>query len=118
MAAFGQAPVKTGRLAGMAGGTLLFHKQDEGILVAVDQDLMHFLHVSRCFAFHPQFTARAAPVRRMAGFDRLLQAFPVHVCLHENFACAEILRNGRHQTLVVEFHILQKFQIHIQGVRS
>jgi hypothetical protein len=73
--------------AGVAGDAAdLLDDQQQAVVVAVQADFAHLLHVAGCLALLPQFTARTRPVYGKAGFRRLRQGFAVHPGLGQQAA--------------------------------
>src|SRR6478609_9965274 len=65
--------------AGMTGDSaLLFHDQQNGVVVAVEPNLAHPLHVTGALALAPKPAARPRPIMRDPGRLRRRQRFAVH----------------------------------------
>src|SRR6266567_6543213 len=63
--------IETEMPAGMTGNAAaLFHDEQYGVVVAVEADFAHVLHVPRFLAFSPQPAARARPVVRKPARGR------------------------------------------------
>jgi len=66
----GEAAVKTGSLSCVARWTGGVHFYQEGVLVAVVENILYALNIAGRFAFLPELLARAAPKTREAGLNR------------------------------------------------
>ena len=78
----------------MAGGAGLLDEGQEGVVVAIGSEGEHLLQVAAGSALVPQLLTGAAPKPGVAGFQGLLQAFPVHVGQHQHLAGALFLHNA------------------------
>ena len=85
-----------------ATAAALVHMQDEGILVAVGEDLDNFLELAAGGALVPELLAAAAVVHRLAKLQGLAQGLGVHVGEHERRAGVGIHRHGRDEAMLVE----------------
>ena len=77
--------------------------QQQRVLIAIDADFDHMLHLSRSVALAPEFLARARPVMRHAGLQSLFQREGVHVGEHQDFAAGGFCRDADDQAVGVEF---------------
>ena len=78
-------------MAGAATDGLDF--EDNGILVAIYQDMLDFLDIAACHAFDPEFVSGARPVCAKTRADGLVPGQAVHIGLHEDEAGGVILYN-------------------------
>ena len=102
--ACGGAAVEAGRVADVAAaGTDLLDLEDDGVLVAVGQDLVDFLHVTAGFALVPDFLTAAAVVDGLATLQGEFQRFLVHVGHHQDFTRFGIGGDGGNQAVGIEF---------------
>ena len=111
--------VKAGVVPGVAGaGAALVHQHNQGILVTVNQDLLHFLHVAAGCALMPDFLAAAGVVNGFPQFHGHAQGFRIHIGQHQRFMGNMIHGEGRDQAILVkfggEFHAF--FHIHLAAV--
>ncbi len=82
----------------VAGGAAdLVDLEQDGVGVAIDEDLAHFLDVAALLALAPEAVAAAAEVDGPARAQRLLVGFAVHPGQHEDGAAVGVLGDGRHQ---------------------
>ena len=68
--------------------------EKDGIGVAVDEDLLYFLHVSGLLALAPELVAAAAEVDDAPGAYRLLEGLAVHPRQHQHLAGRGVLGDG------------------------
>src|SRR5436190_2686200 len=93
---------------GMTGDSaLLFHDQQNGVVVAVEPDLAHPLYVTGALALAPQPPARTRPVVRDAGRLCRRQRFPVHPRQSQRGAGLRFLRNRRNQSIFIPLYIVE-----------
>ena len=84
----------------MAGSPAnLFHLENNGILITIDQDLLNHLEMAGTFPLKPQFVARPAPIMGLAGFQGLQPGLFINIGQHQNLAALIILNDGRQQTV-------------------
>ena len=88
----------------MACGAGLIDFEEQRIAVAVDKNLPHFLYMAGRFSLKPTLCARAAVIDHDSRFKRLGQRIAVHEGKHQHFAGRQVLRDGRNESLVVEFY--------------
>jgi len=82
---------------------------EERVLIAVVENILHSLHVSRRLPFLPELLARAAPVPGETGLHGPLQRLRVHIRDHEHLAGLPFLDHGGDKTLLVKFEICRYF---------
>ena len=86
--------------AGVASrSALLANLQEQGVAVAIDEDLLYFLVVAAFFPLAPKPTTAATVIHGPTGRQRFGETFGVHVGEHEHDAGFGILRNGRQQAV-------------------
>src|SRR5688500_14411449 len=101
-------PEKAALAAGVAGDAAdLLHAQQHRVGVAIDAHLEHLLHVPGFFALAPQPGARARPVHRLAALHRLFQRLAVHPGDRKHAVGPLILRDDRHQPVLVPRNFIQ-----------
>src|SRR5512137_45485 len=64
------------RVAGNAAG--LLDDEQQRVVVAIESDLAHLLHVPRLLALAPETPARTRPIVGLAGLDRARERLAVH----------------------------------------
>src|SRR5260221_13823001 len=62
------------------GAADLVHLEQDCVGVAIDADLLDFLHVAGLFALAPELASAAAEANGPAGGHRLVERFAVHPC--------------------------------------
>ena len=77
--------MKTGALSGVAGGTNLFHLQEESIAITVIVNADQLLGVARTFTYSPELIAAAAPVSHLLGRKGFAESLFVHPSDHQDF---------------------------------
>jgi len=101
------ALVKTAVPAGVASDagvvTGLGDAEQNHVVVAIEPDVVHSLHMAGLFALEPQLAARATEIHRAAEFSGFLQGLAVHPRKHQHIFAALLLRDDRHQALRVPF---------------
>jgi hypothetical protein len=85
-----------------AGATADVYFEPDTILIVIDHQLNDALHKSAGRALVPQQLAAAAVVIRLAGPDRQLQCFGIHVALHQKLTTGGIGRNNGNQAPIVK----------------
>src|SRR3954452_15430729 len=93
--------VEAGALAGVAGGPLLVHLDQQGVAVAVEEDPSDPLAVTRGLSLDPVLLARPAPERGPAGGERTAERLVVHPSDHQHLAAVVLLDHRGHEALVV-----------------
>src|SRR5262249_15911420 len=89
-----EAAEEAARVSLVAGDAAhLLDLQEDAVLVAVDQDLLHPLHVPGGVALDPELVARRAPVGGLPGGERVAPRCVVHIRHHEHLPGAGILRD-------------------------
>jgi len=119
LVAEGHGTVEAGVVPGVAGsGAALVHQHDQGILVTVNQDLLHFLHVAAGRALVPDFLAAAGVVNGFPQLHGHAQGFRVHVGQHQRFMGNVVHGEGRNQAVLVKFggEFRAFFHIHLAAV--
>ena len=84
----------------MAGDTDLFDLQEDGIAIAVDQNLFDELIVAAFFSLTPEAASAAAEIDRSPSFQRFLIRLFVHPGQHQHGAGGGILSDRREQAVV------------------
>src|ERR1700674_1246143 len=104
LAAERQPPVEARAAAGMAGGAGArdVNLHDEGVLIAVDQEVDNLEAVAGRRAFLPQLLARARPEPGGALLDGAGERLLVHVREHEHGAVGGVGDDARNQAAFVE----------------
>src|SRR5690606_635707 len=101
-----QATEEAARTAGVTGGTLGIDEQDEGVGVAVGVDGVDAEDVAAALTLRPERAAAPAEEGGVAGAERLLERFAIHVRDHAHLAGQAILSHGRHEAgLGVELEV-------------
>ena len=94
----------TARVAGDAGVvTALGDSEQDHVVVAIQADVVHGLHMAGLFTLEPQLAARAAEIHGAAQLSGLLQRLAVHPGEHQHVFAALLLGDGGHQALGVPF---------------
>lgn len=83
----------------MTSPPFLFHKKEDGVVIAVDSYLLDQLEVSRGFPFQPQLIPGPGPVVSLSSLLCLGKGFVVHISQHENLAGSIILGDGWNKSL-------------------
>ena len=92
----------------MTGDTaLLFHHQQHGVVVAVEADILHRLHVPGFLALAPEFLARARPVHGALFLHRRRQRLAVHPRQRQHLAAAGLLRNRGNQAFGIPLYRIE-----------
>ena len=101
------ALVKAAVTAGVASDAgvvaALGDAEQHHIVVAIEADVVHGLHMTGLLALEPQLVARAAEIHRPAQLSGFLQRFSVHPSEHQHVFAAVFLGDDRHQALGVPF---------------
>src|SRR6266700_3200017 len=79
----------------------LFDHEKDRVVVAIEPDLAHPLHMSGLFALAPQPAARARPVMHFPGRRRALERLAVHPRLRQYGAALRLLRDRRDEAVGV-----------------
>src|SRR5579862_8251348 len=96
--AINQRPEKAASVTLVAdAGTECFDLQEHGVLIAVDQDLLHDEFVAGALSLEPKLVPASAPERCEPGLDRLGPSLFVHECDHEHLEANRILHDRGHQ---------------------
>lgn len=85
-----------------AAAAELFDLEDDGVLVAVETDILHNLVFAGGLALVPDFLATAAVINGFAEGDGHLQALSVHVGEHEGLVRFVIERHRGDQAMLVK----------------
>src|SRR6267143_1097768 len=94
--------------SGVAGDpAALFHPEQHHVLVAVEPDLAHRLHVSRLLAFFPQPLSGARPVVRFAGCRGLGERLAVHPGERQHPVRGHLLGDRRNKAVFVPLYSLK-----------
>ena len=80
------------------------------IVVAIEADVVHGLHMARLFAFEPQLVAGTTEVHRALELRGFLKGLAVHPSKHQHIARAGFLGNDGHQALHVPFNLIEPIQ--------
>ena len=84
---------------------LCLHKN--GIVIAIDKEVLYQKKIPRSLSFRPEFIPGSAPKRNLLCFQGLLPRFFIHKSKHQNFMGLAILNNGRNKPVhlfKVQFH--------------
>jgi hypothetical protein len=93
-------------------------KQDR-VVVAVEPDLAHALHVARLLALAPQLRARPRPVMRLAGRRGALERLAVHPRERQHAPAPRVLRDRGDQPVGVPAHVVgERHQPHLDARRA
>src|SRR5882762_7547891 len=99
--------------SGVAGDSAaLFHPEQHHVLVAVEPDLAHRLHVSRLLAFFPQPLSGARPVVRFAGCRGLGERLAVHPGERQHLVRGHLLGDRRNKAVFVPLYPVEPFLCH------
>src|SRR3989475_6074268 len=94
--------------SGVAGDSAaLFHPEQHHVLVAVEPDLAHRLHVSRLLAFFPQPLSGARPVMRFTRRSRLGERLAVHPGERQHLVRGHLLGDRRNKAVLVPLNSLK-----------
>lgn len=100
----GYGAVETRIGASVAGSAAeLFDAENEGILVAIGEDLVDDLVLAGGCAFVPEFLARPGVVDRLSEFEGFCKGFGGHVGEHEDLTGFVILRDSGDKPVLIEF---------------
>lgn len=84
--------VETGTVTNVAGSAAVYLDLDEeAVLIIIDHELDHMLSETGLLALDPEFFAGAAVVGGLAGLDRELHGFTVHMSEHQHLSRLNIL---------------------------
>src|SRR3990172_6318619 len=92
--------------------TLLLDRQQDCVVVAIESQVFHDLHMARLLAFAPELGARARPVYGTAFLHRRRQRFAIHPGEHQDFTGRRLLRDRRHQSVRVPVHCIKPIGSH------
>ena len=102
---------KTTVPAGVAGNAWVMaglrDAEQYDIVVAIEPDVVHQLHMAGLLAFEPQFVARTTEIHGATKFGGFLQGFAVHPSEHQHVFAALLLGDDRHQALRVPFDLIK-----------
>src|SRR5215472_1960059 len=93
--------------------TGLFDDQEDRVVVAIEPDLAHALHVARGLAFSPKAPSRSRPIMRFARCCGAFKCFAVHPCLRKHTAGVCVLSYGRHDPVGVPVYCVEP--THVRG---
>src|SRR5215471_14842045 len=93
--------------------TGLFDDQEDRVVVAIESDLVHALHVTRGFAFSPKAPPRSRPIMRFARCCGAFKCFAVHPCQRKHTAGVDVLRYRRHDPVGVPVYCVKP--THVRG---
>lgn len=93
----------------MAGRPGLFYFNEKRVLIAVIENVLDVLHISRRLPFLPELLARAAPVPGETGLNGPLERSLVHISNHKNFAGLPFLDHRRDKTIIIKLEIYRYF---------
>ena len=77
------------------------------IVVAIEADVVHGLHMARLFAFEPQLVAGTTEVHRALELRGFFEGFSVHPSKHQHIAGAGFLGDDGHQALRVPLNLIK-----------
>ena len=98
------------RMAGRAIGNDL---HDEGVCIAVHEDLLYMLEVGRFFAFVPELLTASGEEPGLSRLDGFLQGLLIHISHHEDLAASGVLHNGRHKAFFIKGNVWYRYCIHV-----
>ena len=98
-------PVEARGMAGMAGGTDLFHLIEDCVCVAVDEYAADSVEMSAFLSFLPEFLPAPAIVMCVSGGPGEFQCQSVCVGEHQDIAGPSLLHDDRHQSVIVELYL-------------
>lgn len=91
----------------MTSGTDLLNRYKQGILVAIDRNVLDMLGVTACLTLDPEFLPGATPVRTEARVHCFLQRFPVHPGHHQHLPIIAILDDGWDQAVGIVSQVIE-----------
>lgn len=92
-----KASEEAGGMIRMAGRAIGNDLHDEGIRIAVHEDLLYMLEVGRFFSFMPELLSASGEEPGLACLDGFLEGFLIHIGHHEDLAASGVLHNDRHK---------------------
>ncbi len=96
--------VKAGSISGVAAaGAVLTDFENEGVLIAVGENLFHSLRVARSGALMPELLATAGEIYCLADLEGLAEGFLVHVGDHKDLVGVRVLGDRDDEAAFVEF---------------
>ena len=93
--------VKTGSVPHMTGPSDLFYQQENGIHVAIDPDILHFLQMPGSLTFLPEILPAPAPEMGDSCLYSFFKGFPIHIGAHQNLPANLILNYGKDQAVFI-----------------
>ncbi len=94
---------KTTGSAGMTSRAMWVAFQNQGILIAIHQDLRDLEDIARAFSFLPKPPTGTGVKMRKSGFARFRKCFRIHECNHQYAACFTIRDHRSQKTMGVVF---------------
>src|SRR6266702_5260081 len=82
---------------------VLYHPNEQTILLTIHENIPHFLNITRLFPFAPDRISRTAKEVGIAHFASQVEGFFVHESYHKHFTCSVVLDDSGYQTLAVKF---------------
>jgi hypothetical protein len=98
-----------------APGPGVLDLEQEHVLVAVDVEVHDPEGVARLLALDPELAARAAPVGRLAGADRVGERLGVHEREHQHLAGGVVHRDAGDQAVRAELRLEERAQLDLGG---
>src|SRR5205807_2885915 len=90
----------------MTSRALRRNADQQSISITIHRDFFHALRVAGSFAFVPELLTRTRPKPGLAGLQRALQAFVVHVGEREHAPRLSVLHDRGRQTLLVQLYLV------------
>ncbi len=84
--------------------TALGDGEQDDVVVAIESDVVHGLHMPRLLTLEPELASRAAEVDRTSELGGFLQRFAVHPGEHQHVFAALLLSDDGHQALCIPFN--------------
>lgn len=107
-----KASEEAGGMICMAGRTIGNDLHDEGVRIAVHEDLFYMLEVGRFFSFVPELLSASGEEPGLSCLDGFLQGFLIHISHHEDLAASGVLHNGRHKAFFIERNVFYVYCFH------
>ena len=107
-----KASKEAGGVVCMAGRAIGNDLHDEGIRIAVHEDLFYMLEVGGFFSFVPELLTASGEKPGLSCLDGFLQGFLIHISHHEDLAASGVLHNGRHKAFFIERNVFYVYCFH------
>src|SRR6266568_2099428 len=83
--------------------TVLYHPNEQTILLTIHENIPHFLNITRLFPLAPDRISRTAEKVGITHFASQVEGFFIHKSHHKHFTCSVVLDDSGYQTLAVKF---------------